>query len=255
MQIKNILECIIVEDEEHSRNFLKGLLSSYFKEIIIIEEVITVNEAIISIEQNKPDLVFLDIELAGESGFTILEHFGENIFFEVIFVTAFQEYAIKAFKYAAVSYLLKPILLDELKDSIERVKYNINKNDSQKQYNFLLEILKKQQKDQNHIALPTSDGFVFIEVDDIVRLEADGAYTTVILKSYESIVVSKNIIHFEELFINNGIIRINRSEMVNIKYIKRYFNKDGGSIVLYDGTKLAVSIRKQKLFQDLIQKI
>jgi two-component system LytT family response regulator len=255
MEIKTKLKCIIVEDEEHSRKYLSSLLAKYCKELIILDEIATVNNAILSIEKNKPDLVFLDIELGGESGFAILEALNGKVSFDIIFVTAFQEYAINAFKYAAVSYLLKPINLEELQESIERIKQIRTKINTQKQIDFLLEMIKRQQKTHDCIAVPTFEGFTFIKISDIIRLEADGSYTMVYFKSTEPILVCKNISYFEELFTETCIIRIHKSSMVNIQFVKKYIKHNGGHIVMADNTKIKVSERKRAEFLELIQKL
>ncbi|MCX6232128.1 MAG: LytTR family DNA-binding domain-containing protein [Bacteroidetes bacterium] len=255
MEINSKIKCIIVEDEMHSRNYLRGLLLDNCKDIIVIDEVGTVNDAIISILKNNPDLVFLDIELAGENGFTILETLKDKIYFNTIFVTAYEEYAVKAFKFAAVSYLLKPYLLEDLIDAIERLKIFKTKFDYQKHISCLYDMLNNQNKSNKKIALNTTNGFTFVKTDDIISIQADGSYTKVYLLSGESILVCKNLSHFEEIFHNSDIIRFHKSAMINIKHIKKFIKNEGGYVIMTDNSKIKISDRKRKELMDMMKLI
>ena len=171
------LRAIIVDDEKHSRETLKNLVTEFCADVEILATTSTINEAVSAIKMLKPDLVFLDIELQTGTGFDILEQVGD-INFEVIFTTAFEQYALKAVKFSSLDYLLKPIDLDELQKAVEKARKIKDKNVYSKQLETLIHNLKQQQPNNNKICLATADGYEFISVDEIMYCKAEGSYTS-----------------------------------------------------------------------------
>ena len=246
------MKAIIIDDEAKARQNLRNLIEKYTPNVTIVSDASTIKEAKDQIEAQKPELIFLDVEMQGESGFDLFEHFPSPEF-HVIFVTAHDEYAIKAFKYAASDYLLKPVDIDELEHAIETVTQS---NDTQKrkdQLQFLLTNFKNSDTSFHKIVLPTLESLLFVDVDNIVRCESNDNYTHVYLKAGKSILVSKNIKHFEELLDSHGFFRLHRSHLVNLNFIEEYFRGEGGYVSLTDGTSIPVARRKKAAFLERIQ--
>ena len=214
------IKAIIIDDEERARNTLSSLLLNYCPEINILATCSNVPDGVIAINIHKPDVVFLDIEMPDYNGFELLGFFRE-IDFDIIFVTAYSEYAIKAFEISAVDYILKPIDIDQLKNSVEKLKQKKLHSQMQEQ----IELLKESYKgdDIRKIALSMSNGLTFVEVADIVFLEADGAYTTFFLKDGQKILVSKKLKFYEDILSNRSFFfRTHRSYFINVNFIKKY---------------------------------
>lgn len=248
-----MLKAIIVEDENHSLNYLKSLLTNHCPEIEILGEAKTVDKAIKLIRQNNPDILFLDIELSGENGFTILEKLDKKIDFEIIFVTAYHQYAVRAFKFSAVSYLLKPIEIEDLLEAVSKAKkLSLNKNND-KRLEYLTNLLKQDNVPPDKLALPTNDGYNLVKICDILRFEADGSYTHIFFNNKEKVLVCKNISVFEELLKGTSFIRIHKSFMINLDYVKKFVRANGGGfVVMSDDAMIDVSVRKKK---DLMEKL
>lgn len=247
-----MIRAIIIEDEVHSRNFLKTLIQEYVQDVEIIGEADSVDSALFLIKETSPDLLFLDIELAGENGFDIIGK-SDLINYEVIFTTAYQEYAIKAFKYSAVSYILKPVNLEELEAAVRKVRDRQDIKDLNKRFEYLVSIIKQKNLKPDKLALPVYDGYFIVSLVDIVRIEADGSYSTIFLANREKIMVSKNISAIEELLSDDLFIRVHKSYIINMRYLKRFIKNDGNSyVILTDNSTIDVSVRKKK---DLIEKL
>lgn len=195
------LKAIIVDDESHSRETLKNLVEEFCEDVNVLAAVSSVQEALTAIRQLKPDVVFLDIELQTGTGFDILDRL-EVIDFEVIFTTAFEQYAIRAVKFSSLDYLLKPIDLEELQKAVEKAR----KIKDQAVYNQQLEVLlfnlKQKQPSLNKICLSTAEGFEFISVDEILYCKAEGSYTSFKLKNNNNFLVSKHLKEYETLLID-----------------------------------------------------
>lgn len=249
-----MLRAIIVEDELRSRETLKGLLNLYCKNVEIIGEAENVKEGISIIEDLKPDVVFLDIQMPDGSGFKLLESTRE-IDFDVIFTTAYDQFAIKAIKFSALDYLLKPIFPDDL---IKAVKKAEDKKEGQNQkvnVDVLLENINKPAKDAPKIVLSTSDEINVVKVDDIVRCESDNYYTFFYFKGGDRLLVSKTLKEHEELLKEHNFIRPHKSHLINVMFIKSYLKQDGGYILLSDGSKVPVSRRKKEMIIEIISNL
>ncbi len=246
----NSINAIIIDDEERARNTLFSLLSNYCPEINISANCANVPDGVIAINKYKPDVVFLDIEMPDYNGFELLGFFRE-IDFEIIFVTAYSEYAIKAFEISAVDYILKPIDIDQLKNSVEKLKQKKLHSQMQEQ----IELLKESYKgdDIRKIALSMSNGLTFVEVADIVFLEADGAYTTFFLKDGQKIVVSKKLKFYEDILSNRSFFfRTHRSYFININFIKKY-SRSENAILMENGTSITISRDRKQEFEALLK--
>jgi len=238
------MKAVIIDDEVQSVKSISYILREYCKNIEVIGTANSALEAINLIDKKKPELVFLDIELSDGTGFDVLERL-ENRNFSVIFITAFDEYAIKAFKYSAVDYILKPIDIDELQKAVER----ISKQELVTQplnYDVLLQNIKKSKP--NKLTLPTTNGYLFVNIENITHLESDRNYTFIYTTEKKKILVSKNLGEFEDLLDQDIFVRCHRSYLVNLNHIMQYIKSDGGEIEMITGQRIPISRRKKDEF-------
>ncbi len=245
------LRAIIVDDEKHSRETLKNLVTEFCADVEILATTSTINEAISAIKTQKPDLVFMDIELQTGTGFDILEQVGD-INFEVIFTTAFEQYALKAVKFSSLDYLLKPIDLEELQKAVEKARKIKDKNIYSKQLETLLHNLKQQQPNNNKICLATADGYEFINVDEIMYCKAEGSYTTFKLTNGTSLLVSKHLKEYENLLTDQHFMRVHNSFLINLNEVKKYVKSDGGYILMNNGESVSISRNKKEEFFNIM---
>jgi two-component system LytT family response regulator len=215
-----------------------------------------VHTGIVLIRQHQPDVIFLDIQMRDGSGFRLLEEVGE-INFEIIFTTAFDEYAIKAIKYSALDYLLKPIVPQELIEAVKKVEERkIAKNSNQnKNIDVLLDNLRATSQECHKIILSTSEKIHVIKVDDIIRCESDNYYTNFFFTDGKKLLVSKTLKENENLLKDQNFIRPHKSHLINTKYIKGYMKNDGGYIVMIDESKIPVSRRKKEIIIEIISNL
>jgi two-component system LytT family response regulator len=248
----NKLNTVIIDDEEKSRDTLRQMLSLFCKNTQIIGEAKDVRTGVELLSIVKPDLVFLDIKMPDGNGFDLLRKLKTRNF-NLIFTTAFDQYAIKAFKFNAIDYLLKPIDADELKAAVKKAENNTatNKANVDNLINNAAEVKEEDQK----IILSTSEGIHIIKVKNIIRCQADDYYTNFFLNDGRKIMISKTLKESEELLVDYKFIRPHRSHLVNISYIKKYVKSDGGYIVLADGTKIPVSRRKKDVMVEYLKGI
>ncbi len=242
---------IIVEDEKHSREALKGLLERYCKNVMVVAEAESYREGLSVIREHEPDVVFLDIQMPDGSGFRLLEEF-DDIRFEVIFTTAFDQFAIKAIKYSALDYLLKPIDPEELVASIKKVEQMMSSRKMSQNIKVLLDNIRARDEDPHKIVLSTSEKIHIIETDKILRCESDNYYTRFFLLDGKTILVSKTLKENEELLSDHNFIRPHKSHLVNVKYIKGFIRNDGGYIEMTDGSRIPVSRRKREKIMEII---
>jgi two-component system LytT family response regulator len=247
-----MLKAIILEDEEDNRDLLTGFLRDYCPEISLLASVDTVRSAWEAISSFHPDVVFMDIQLKGETSFDLLEKLGE-IQFEIIFTTAYESYMLKAIKLSAVDYLLKPINVQELILAVEKVKKKRNQISFNKSLEVLLSNFRTNIPDHK-IALSSSDGFVFVKVSNIMYLKSEGAYTYFFLKPNEKILTSKNISEYEDLLADHNFFRIHKSYIVNMAEVTRYVRGEGGQVVMSNNSVFDVSRRRKEDFLKLLDK-
>lgn len=248
--MKEPLKVVIIDDEKKSRESLKNLLLDYCADVSVEGMAESVEAGIELIKVIKPDLLFLDIEMQASTGFDLLKKI-HLLNFEVIFTTAYEQYAIKAIKFSALDYLLKPIDINELRQAIEKYKLKIGANQNRKLEQLLYNI---QNKAPQKITLSTSEGLFFVEIDKIIRCEAQGAYTVFYLKDNRKIMVSKNLKEYENLLSEHSFMRVHNSHLVNIKEVQKYI-KSEGNLILRDGSEVAVSNSKRDEFLELMKLI
>lgn len=244
-----MIKSVIIDNEKKSRKTLSNFLQKYCKNVEVLGEADGVSSGIELIKKEKPELVFLDIEMTDGTGFKLLESF-EDIAFSVIFVTAYSAYAIKAFKISAIAYLLKPINPQELIEAIEKYQKEIGL----KGIHNKLEVLLGNQSAVKKIAFPTSEGIELVRLNQIVHCEADDNYTSIFLANDKRIVVSKTIKEYDTMLSDFGFFRIHQSHLVNLDYISKFNKNDGGYVVLENGKKLPISRRnKQEFLEKLLR--
>lgn len=242
-----MLRTLIVEDEIPSQETLKNFLKEYCPEVELLAVTDTVKEGVCLVNKLKPDLLLLDIALNNGTGFDLLKQVQERNF-EVIFTTAYEHYALRAIKFSAIDYLLKPIDLDELQVAVKKVISKQQSLNSNRQIDTLLSNLLKHNIRQHTITLSTSEGLHFVVVEDIIRLEALGSYTQFHLINDKKIVVSKHLKEYERLLGDINFCRIHQSHLINIKAVVKYQKSDGGYVLLKDNSKIKVSESKKDFF-------
>jgi len=246
-----MVKAVIIDDDSISRMLLKEILKKTIFNVELLGEAGSVEEGLILIEKVDPELIFLDISMPDGSGFDLLDQLKE-IHFKIIFITAYSEYAIKAFKYSAFDYIVKPINIEELTKAINRIP-KIKKVENKIAVNALkANILSHGEQGAKTIALPDQNGFAIVDVDKIVRCEGLRNYTRIIFKEEAEKVISRTLLEFENLLTPLGFIRIHRSHLVNLVNVVRYIKAQGGMVELRTGEQLKVS---PKYKEDLLNKL
>lgn len=230
------LSAIIVDDELHGRENLKNIIETYCNEIEILACADSAVTAKKLVSLHNPDVVFLDISMPVLNGFDFLDEYDERNFM-VVFVSAHEDFGINAVKVGAVDYLLKPVNIKELKLTVKRLLSVKNKE-------LKIETVPETDK----LVLPTSHGFSVLATDDIIRMEADGCYTKVIIRDGKTRIVSRTLKEFEETVPKEKFFRIHKSHLINLKYIKDYSNISGNFVTMIDGSKIEISRRKAPEF-------
>jgi two-component system, LytTR family, response regulator len=245
-----MITAIIIDDEAKGRLALREKLLAYCPQIKLVAEAANGQEAILLIQQHKPQLIFLDIEMPRMNGFEMLNELPEKNF-HIIFTTAYDQYAIKAIKYAAFDYLLKPIDIEELKAALSKVDA-AESNQTKKQVELLQQNMQHPKKQLNKLAIPTLEGLLFFDINDIIHLEANSNYTFIYFTNKTKVTASKTLKDFEELLPGDIFFRTHHSYLINLNYIKRYIKGDGGQIELQNGTYVDVARRKKEEFLKVI---
>lgn len=241
------VNAIIIDDEPGNIITLSEILKSYCPHIIIKGTAPDIDEAYKLIKGIKPDLIFLDIQMPGGNGFDLLNKIKDRSF-ETIFVTAFDNYAIKAFKYAVLDYILKPVNIDELQTAVEKATDKLQHKQHEERIDRLLENIKKEDASLYRIGLPTINGLYFEDVKAITYLKAEGSYTKVFSESKKEELITKSLKEFEEFLPEALFCRIHHSYLINMNFVKRYFKGRGGYVEMNDGTEIEVSVRKKEEF-------
>jgi two-component system LytT family response regulator len=232
--------CVIVDDEPGGRETLINFISKYCPELELLGTAENVATGVELIQNRAPQLVFLDIEMPDGTGFNLLEKI-DNINFKVIFVTAYQEFAIKAFNFSAIDYLLKPINPEQFKQAVEKAIGVARLDDISKKLEVLLSNTNKLTK----IALPSATGIQFALISDIVRCESDNNYTFIHLKDGTKTLVTRTLKEYDQLLQDHGFYRTHKSHLVNLSSIKEYVRGEGGWVVLEDGSEIEVARRRK----------
>ncbi|MDP2335271.1 MAG: LytTR family DNA-binding domain-containing protein [Bacteroidota bacterium] len=235
-----LLSAIIVDDEFHGRENLKKILENYCQDVKVLGCADSVLSAKELVDKHQPDVVFLDINMPVLDGFDFLEEYADRNFL-VVFVSAHDQFGINAVKVGAEDYLLKPVNIKELKQTVKKLQYLKTKKGS-------VEIIQPTDR----LVLPASHGFEVLEFDDLIRLEADGSYTKVVVKDGKNKMVSRTLKDFEDTLPKEVFFRIHKSHLINLRHIKEYLNLSGIFVTMTDGSKVEISRRKAPEF---IQKI
>ncbi|MEZ4792216.1 MAG: LytTR family DNA-binding domain-containing protein [Gelidibacter sp.] len=245
-----MIKAVIIDDEIHCIDRIRQLLEPYKSIIQLVSTFADVELAIEGINAIQPDLLFLDVQIHAKTGFDVLKSIQQPKF-EVIFTTAYEAYAVQAFKFSAVDYLLKPIAEDDFKQAIDKVTHKLETNDFSNKVEVLLSNLSK--KDQHKkISIPTVEGYSFIEVSDIIRCQSDVNYTTIFTIHNKKIIVSKTLKIFEELLADCNFFRVHNSHLINLDYVKKYAKGKGGYVTMVDNTDIEVSTRRKDAFLKII---
>ena len=241
-----MLKAIIIDDEPECINSLSFDLQQHCPEIELVDTCNGGKEGVKSIHKHSPDIVFLDIDMPFVNGFDVIEMV-PNIDFEVIFTTAYDKYALQAFKISAVDYLLKPVDPENLKSAVRKVQLLKEKGNAQKQISFLIQQIKDLDNNSvKRIALPTFDGIEFVSLDDILYCQSDGAYSNVFFTDGSKLYISKTLRFLEEALCDFHFYRVHNSYVINLNYVKKYSKTDGGLIIMKNGDHIKVSRSKKE---------
>lgn len=252
------ITALLIDDDANLRNGMRSLLERYAPEIMIIGEADNVKTGIEAMENLKPQVVFLDIQLGDGTGFDILEDIAQKrgkSTSHIVFITAHEQYAVKAFRFSALDFLLKPVDPEELEKVIVKIKNVLTKNDNYAHIDLLLENIRKKVDNFKRIALSTSDGIHLFEISDIIRCESEDNYTKFYIKNNKPILISKTLKEYEEMLTEHGFERIHQSHLINLSYLKSYIKKDGGYVVMADNSNLPISQRKKERLQEVLKNL
>ena len=246
-----MIRAIIVDDEPYCCDTLETMLEKYCPEVQPVAVCHSGEEAIVAVNHQKPDLVFLDIEMPRMNGFDMLQKIGP-INFEIIFTTSFDQYALRAIRFSALDYLLKPIDKDDLQTAVQKVIQRTQKPIAQ-QLQLLMQKLQQPVNPLNKIALPTMEGLQMVPVESILYCESDSNYTIFYLKDKQKIIVSRTLKEMEEMLEEYSFARVHSSYLVNLHEVNKYIKGEGGYLVLNDGSTVNVSASRKKLLLGKLQ--
>jgi len=240
-----MIRSIVIDDEQHCVRSLLSDLQQHCPAIEVVEACSSAKEGMMAIKKLNPDLVFLDVEMPWMNGFEMLEVLGD-INFSIIFTTAHDEFAAKAFRISAVDYLLKPIDANDLKAAVQKVEKKMDEGSSVQHISNLLRNMRQSSAEQK-IALPQREGYEFVDVATIIYCQAEGAYTKIFISEKKPMLISRTLGDVEELLSPEMFQRIHHSTVVNVNYIAQFLRTDGGSVVLKNGEKISVSKAKKEM--------
>lgn len=241
------LKAVIVEDEKASRETLMNYLSRYCPTVEVCATADSVNAGLAVIRQHNPDLVFLDVEMPYGNAFDLLEQVEEPTF-ETVFVTAYDQYALKALNFSASYYLLKPIDIDELVAAVEKVQKSRMKEKDSLHTRVLVENLQSTGKQEQKVVLPVLDGFEVVRVRDILRCQANDNFTDFHLLDGSKRMICRTLKFYEQLLQDFDFVRVHKSHLINLQYVKAYRKGKGGQVVLSDGSEVDVSVSRKQAF-------
>jgi two-component system LytT family response regulator len=245
--MKRKLITIIIDDESDAVDFISSIATEYCPDLDVVGKANNVREGVAVINEIKPDLVFLDVEMPNGTGFELLTHFPEKTF-DVIFITAFNHYAIQAIKFSAVDYLLKPININEFIEAVNKVvtKRRSGVLSGNENFDILLENLRTSHP--TRLVIPTSDGREYLNPKDIIRIEADRSYSWFFITGRHKILVSRHLKEFQDLLNDRNFFRPHNSHLINLDFVKKFIRHDGGYIEMTDGSQIPISRNRKDLF-------
>ena len=236
---------LIIDDENRTRSLIAKMIDSFGFDVETIPEGENVQSGIKAIEKHNPDIVFLDIQMPDGTGFDVIRSIG-NKNFEVIFITAHEEFAIKAIKFSALDYLLKPVDASELKAALEKALELVDSEKNNGQFDALHSNIQSNEK--RRLVLKTQESVHVVDLEQIIRCEADRNYTSFFLKDNKKILVSKTLKEYETLLAAHNFLRVQQSHLINIDYVDRYDKKNGGAVVMKEGSEVPLSPAKREVF-------
>lgn len=251
-----MITALLIDDDANLRNGMKSMLARYAPDIKILGEADSVKTGVKAMQQHNPDVVFLDIQLGDGTGFDILEQIAASrgsLTSHIVFITAHEQYAVKAFRFSALDFLLKPVDPEELEKVAGKIKKVLSVNDNYAHIDLLLENIRKKVDKFKRIALSTSDGIHLFDVSDIIRCEAQDNYTKFYIKDNKPVLIAKTLKEYEDLLSEQGFERIHQSHLINLAYLKSYIKKDGGYAIMADNSHLPISQRKKERLQELLK--
>ncbi|HQW46145.1 MAG: response regulator transcription factor [Bacteroidetes bacterium] len=248
----NTINCLVIDDEKQARNALRDLIVNDFPYVHIIAEADGVATAIAAIDTHKPDLIFLDINLGDGTGFQVLQQVQWKQCM-VIFTTAYDQYAVAAFKLNAIDYLLKPVMMEDLQGALEKVHTKLSDKHIAQQLAWFQEMIQSNKSQDKKIVLKDNENIYFVKVHDIIRCQAEGTYTEFYLLPNQKITVSKSLKEYEDLLLPFDFIRVHHSHLINKEKIQKYLKSDGGSLLLEGNHIVPVSQRRKAMVMSLLQ--
>jgi len=249
-----MINAIIIDDEAHARQTIRAILKSSCDDVNIVAEAANVAEAVKSIKQFQPQLLFLDIDLPDGNGFDILKQVDHKNL-RIIFITAYQEYAIQAIKFSAFDYILKPINPKELIETVRKAIDEENTFGYEERLQTFFNNINQATPEKKKIVLKTADKIHVVDIKNIVRCESDNAYTTIVVNTGKSIVVSKSIKSFDEMLSSQGFMRVHQSHLINTNYISYYNKHEGGFLVMSDNSNVPISNQKKPLLIEYLESL
>jgi two-component system, LytTR family, response regulator len=250
-----MITTIIIDDEQHCIDRLTNLLKeNYSSSINLLGTFNNIEDGLKAINVMHPQLIFLDVQIHDKTGFDLLQQISK-VDFDVIFTTAYEKYAVQAFKFSALDYLLKPITADDLGEAVGKLKVKFSKNDMSFKIDSLFHNLKNMHTATKKICVPVVTGIVFLDIVDIIRCESDVNYTTIFLKDKQKLVVAKTLKEFEEMLTEYNFFRVHNSHLINLNYIKSFNKGKGGFVTLTDNCVIEVSTRRKDDFLKAIASI
>ncbi len=245
--MKHKLITIVIDDEPDAVDFITSIIGEYCPDLEVAGKAHNVKDGVQLIKEIKPELVFLDVEMPHGTGFDLLTHFPDKDF-EVVFITAFNHYAIKAIKFSAVDYILKPININEFIEAVGRVVQKRNSNAYRGNENFEALLENIRSANPTRLVIPTSDGKEYLNPNEIIRIEADRSYSWFFISDKRKILVSRHLKEFQDLLNDRNFFRPHNSHLINLDYVKKYVRHDGGYIEMLDGSQVPISRNRKDLF-------
>ncbi len=248
------MRTIIIDDEEHSREEIAEMLQRYCPTVTVVAKATDVKSGLPAVKKHKPELILLDINLPDGTGFDILKQINP-IDFKVIFITAYEEYAVKAFKFSALDYILKPISSQELVAAVEKAHHVKHQENMGLKCHAFMANISSEGKNPQKMVVKTTNAYHLITINTIIRCEADGNYTKIIFNDSRTMLVSKTLKEFDVLLREQGFFRFRQSHLINFSYVDRYEKSKIESVVMKDKSAVPVSIFKKQIFLDILDKV